>query len=71
MLIQELASFINNLSDSLIIVDPLTLIGKKLNHKFKLEDFHLEKWYSETVTIQLVNFTQLNVMVKKIIVSMI
>ena len=48
-LIQELASFIDSSSHSLYTIDPLTLVGKKVNHKFELEDTHLEKWYSGTV----------------------
>ena len=48
-IIQELASFIDNSSSSLKIIDPLTLIGKRVNHKFELEDTHLEKWYSGIV----------------------
>ena len=48
-IINELASFIDSSSDSLNIIDPLTLVGKRINHKFELEDTHLEKWYSGTV----------------------
>lgn len=47
--IQELASFIDSSSHSLNTIDPLTLVGKRVNHKFELEDTHLEKWYSGTV----------------------
>ena len=48
-IIQELGSYIDSSSDSLKIVDPFTLIGKRVNRKFEVEDTHLEKWYSGTV----------------------
>ena len=44
-----MASFIDSSSDSLNIIDPLTLVGKRINHKFELKDTHLEKRYSGTV----------------------
>ena len=46
---QELASFIGSTSASLKIIDPFTLLGKRVHHKFELEDTHLEKWYSGMV----------------------
>ena len=48
-IVQELASFIDSTSGLLKTIDPFTLVGKRVNHKFELEDTHLERWYSGVV----------------------
>ena len=46
-IIQELAGFIA--SNPVNMIDPFSLVGKRINHKFELADSHLEQWYSGIV----------------------
>jgi len=47
--VQELGRFIESSATSLKFADGFLLVGKRINHKFELEDTHVDKWYSGTV----------------------
>ena len=48
-IVQELGRFIDHFATSLKFANRFALVGKQINHKFELEDSHVDKWYSGIV----------------------
>ena len=48
-IVQEIGRFIDSSTTSLEFANGFLLVGKRINHRFELEDTHVDKWYRGTV----------------------